>query len=120
MTISPIGYIIIGEVSSTRLRGKTVGLARNAYNLANIINYFVSPYALNPTKGNWKGKAGALTGGLIILCIVWTWFRLPETKGRTYGELDILFARGLKTREFKRYPVDVVGHEGPESKVDSA
>lgn len=116
MTISPVGYIIIGEVSSTRLRGKTVGLARNAYNLANIINYFVSPFALNPTQGNWKGKAGFLTGGLIVLCIIWTWFRLPETKGRTYEELDILFAKRLKTREFKNHPVEVINNEAVENK----
>lgn len=116
MTIGPVAYIIVGEVSSTRLRSKTVGLARNAYNFANLINYFVSPYILNPGEGNWKGKAGFLTGGLIIICFVWTYFRLPETKGRTYEELDILFAKRLKTREFKHYPVDVIGIEEQENK----
>lgn len=112
MTIGPVAYIIVGEVSSTRLRGKTIGLARNAYNLASLINYFVAPYVLNPTKGNWKGKTGFLTGGIGILCIIWAYFRLPETKGRTYEELDVMFTKGLKTREFKTYAVEVMGQEG--------
>lgn len=111
MTVGPGAYIIVGEVSSTRLRSKTVGLARNAYNIASLINYFVAPYILNPGQGNWKGKSGFLAAGLIVICMIWTWFRLPETKGRTYEELDILFSKRLKTREFKNYPVDVVGHE---------
>lgn len=111
MTIGPVAYIIVGEVSSTRLRTKTIGLARNAYNLASLINYFVAPYVLNPTKGDWKGKTGFLTGGLIVFCILWAYFRLPETKGRTYEELDVLFSKGLKTREFKTYPVNVMEHE---------
>lgn len=28
-------------------------------------------------------------------------FRLPEPKGRTYGEMDVLFERGISAREFK-------------------
>lgn len=116
MTVGPIAYIVVGEVSATRLRAKTVGLARNAYNVSGLINYFVAPYILNPTKGNWKGKTGFLAGGLNILCLIWAYFRLPETKGRTYEELDILFAKGLKAREFKDYPVDVIGQETSETK----
>jgi hypothetical protein len=31
---------------------------------------------------------------------------VPETKGRTYEELDLMFSRGVKTREFKNYRVE--------------
>jgi SP family general alpha glucoside:H+ symporter-like MFS transporter len=33
---------------------------------------------------------------------VWTWFRLPEPKGRTYGELDILFEKKASARKFTK------------------
>lgn len=33
LSIGPLAYCVVGEVSSTRLRGLTVGLARNAYNI---------------------------------------------------------------------------------------
>lgn len=33
LSVGPLAYCIVGEVSSTRLRGYTVGLARNAYNI---------------------------------------------------------------------------------------
>jgi SP family general alpha glucoside:H+ symporter-like MFS transporter len=36
---------------------------------------------------------------------VWCWFRVPEMKGRTYEELDIMFERGVKTREFASYRI---------------
>lgn len=108
LTTGPVAYIIVGETSSTRLRSKTIGLARNAYNLANIVNGVVGPYILNPTEGNWKGKCGFLTGGLIILCAVWAYFRLPECRGRTYEELDIMFAdRSLSAKDFKKQEVNV-------------
>ncbi|OAA68570.1 Sugar/inositol transporter [Niveomyces insectorum RCEF 264] len=111
LTIGPIAYIVVGEVSTTRLRSQTVGLARNAYNLVTIVNYVVGPYILNPTEGNWKGKCGFLTGGLIVMCLVWGFYRIPETGGRTYEELDILFAEKVPARKFKDHQVDVVASE---------
>ncbi|KAI1047483.1 hypothetical protein LB505_009944 [Fusarium chuoi] len=106
LTIGPVVYIIIGESSTTRLRSQTIGLARNAYNIATIVNYCVGPYILNPTEGNWKGKCGFLTGGILVVCFIWAFFRLPEMRGRTYEELDILFSRGVRARDFAKASVD--------------
>ncbi|OKL61343.1 hypothetical protein UA08_03235 [Talaromyces atroroseus] len=107
LTVGPAAYILVSEVSSTRLRSKTVALARNAYNLSLLINYFVGPYILNPTEGNWKGKAGFLSGGINIVLFIWAFFRLPETRGRTFVELDVLFSKKeLKARDFKSHYVD--------------
>lgn len=41
-------YTIVGEVGATKLRGKTVALARNAYCLLSIIMGTIVPYMLNP------------------------------------------------------------------------
>ncbi|KAL6364817.1 hypothetical protein LRP88_00790 [Fusarium phalaenopsidis] len=111
ITVGPGAYIIVGETSTTRLRSHTIGLARNCYNIASIINTVVGPYILNPTAGNWKGKSGFLTGGILVVCFVWAFFRLPEMRGRTYEELDILFGLDLSAREFKHQPVDVAARE---------
>lgn len=37
LSIGPLAYCVVGEVSSTRLRGLTVGLARNAYNIVSLL-----------------------------------------------------------------------------------
>lgn len=69
----------------------------------NIVNSSVSPYILNPDAGNWKGKAGFLTGGLTVLSFAWAYFRLPETGQRTFEELDILFTeKNLRARDFRK------------------
>lgn len=106
MTVGPICYAVITEVSSTRLRNKTVCIARIAYYIAQIICNSVNPFMLNPTAGNWKGKTGFFWGGCSFVFLVWTYFRLPETKDKTYEEIDILFARCVRTREFGKYKVD--------------
>jgi len=49
---------------------------------------------------------GFFFGGLAALSLVWSYFRVPETKGRTYAELDVMFERGVRTREFKNYKLE--------------
>ncbi|KAJ6015866.1 hypothetical protein N7540_010457 [Penicillium herquei] len=106
LTIGPLAFIIVGEISSTRLRSKSISLGRNAYNVANIFSSVVAPYALNPGEGDWKGKTAFLAAGCGFFIFIWAYYRLPESRGRTYEELDILFSRNLKAREFKNAVID--------------
>ncbi|RAO64159.1 uncharacterized protein BHQ10_000171 [Talaromyces amestolkiae] len=106
LTVGPICYAIISETSSTRLRSKSVCLSRITYYIAQIICNVVNPYMLNPTAGNWKGKTGFFWAGWAFVFFIWTYFRLPETKGKTFEELDILFARKISARNFAKYRVD--------------
>ncbi|EJU00398.1 alpha-glucoside:hydrogen symporter [Dacryopinax primogenitus] len=100
-TIGPLAFCIAAETSSTRLRGKTIALARNTYNIVSIVFGIVTPYMLNPNEGNWKGFTGFWWAGIGFIFAVWSYYRLPECKGRTYWELDILFERKVPAREFK-------------------
>jgi SP family general alpha glucoside:H+ symporter-like MFS transporter len=45
-------------------------------------------------------------GTLSLLTTIWAYFRLPETKDRTFVELDILFIRGVKSRHFAEVNMD--------------
>ena len=102
LAIGSICYSLVSELPAVRLRIKTVGLARGAYNLVNLFNYSVPPYMLNPTAWNWGARAGWFFAGLTALCATWVFCRLPEPKGLTYGELDELFHTGTPARQFKR------------------
>ena len=55
---------------------------------------------------NLQGKTGFLWGGTALAVFVWAFFRLPEIKGRTYEELDILFLEGVPARKFAKTHVD--------------
>ncbi len=105
-TVGAVGYVLVSELSATRLRSKTLAISRMLYNVIGIVNSVIIPYMLNPTAWNWKGKAGFFWGGLCVLLALSSYMFLPETKGRTYGELDILFKQGVKARAFKTAAAD--------------
>jgi len=105
-TIGPVLYAIVGEMPSTRLRQKSIVIAASAWSVMGIFNSSLTPYMLSPTAWNWKGKAGFFWGGLCLLSFVWTFFRLPEGKGLTYAELDVLFEKMVPARKFKAQVVD--------------
>lgn len=58
------------------------------------------------TAWNWGAKAGLFYAGTNLLCNIWCWFRLPETKDRTFGEIDLLFDNKVHARKFKYTKVD--------------
>lgn len=106
-TIGPITYCLVTEIPSSTLRTKTVILSRNVYNVSGIVIAIITPYMLNPTAWNWKAKTGLFWGGLAIASGIWAWFDLPETKDRTFAELDVLFQQGVSARMFKKTDVTV-------------
>ena len=106
ITVGPVCYSLVAEIPSTRLKIKTVVLARNFYNIGGIINNILMPRMILVTEWNWGAKAGFFWSGACFLLLVWTYFRLPEPKGRTYGELDVLFEHGVSARKFAGTRVD--------------
>lgn len=108
MFIGPICYSLVAEIPSTRLRPKTIVLARAVFNCFGIMNGVLTPYMLNPTAWNWKGKTGFFWAGICLLCTVYCFFRLPEPRGKTFGELDILFEKHVGAREFGKAKIDMV------------
>lgn len=109
-TIGTLAYSIVTEMPSGRLRTKSIVLARILYNCVGTFNSVVTPFMLNTAAWNWKGKAGFFWAGSCALCFCWTYFRLPEPKGRTYAELDILFERKISARKFRSTVVDAFSH----------
>ncbi|KAK4626468.1 Alpha-glucosides permease MPH2 [Fulvia fulva] len=109
LTVGTVCYSLVAEISSRRLQIKTVVLGRNLYIVAAIICSTITPYMINPTAWDWGSFAGFFWAGLAFLCCIYTYFRVPEPKGRTFAEMDLLFERRVSARKFASTEVDVFG-----------
>ncbi|TKW56890.1 Alpha-glucosides permease MPH2 [Colletotrichum tanaceti] len=108
---APASWVVIAETSSIRLRPLTTGLGRAAYYVVNIPCIFLATYMLNPTGVNLGGKCGYVWGATGFFCFVVSYFFLPEMKGRSFREIDILFKRRVPARQWKNTMIDIFDDE---------
>ncbi len=102
LSVGPVCYSLVSEIPSSRLRQKTVVLARNCYSIAGLFSNTATPYMLNPTAWNSKGKADFFWGASCLLSTIYCYFRLPEPSGRSYAEIDLLFDNHIPARKFSK------------------
>lgn len=107
LSLGPTTYTIVGETPSSRVRAQTIVLGRAMYVVGQIILQQLNPRMLNASSDawNWGAKAGMLYFGLCCIWAVWIFFFLPETKNRTFAELDYLFQKRVPARQFSSHPV---------------
>ncbi|EPT05531.1 hypothetical protein FOMPIDRAFT_1138706 [Fomitopsis schrenkii] len=104
--LGPIGYVIFAEVSSAKLRSKTVGIGILVNSLCGMVMNIVIPYLVTPNEANLGGKTGFIFGGLCAVGTVWGYLYIPETKSRTVDELDTMFERHIAPRKFSQYKIE--------------
>ncbi|KAF5005439.1 hypothetical protein FDECE_8104 [Fusarium decemcellulare] len=119
MAVGPVCYTIVAEIPSTRLKAKTIVLARNFNNMAGLINNTLMPRMLGVNSWNWGAKTGLFWAAFCLLIMIWAFFRLPEPKGRTFGELDVLFEHKVSARKFASTHVDQFGDDKGAVQVDA-
>lgn len=108
ITVGPACYTIVAEIPSTQLRVKTVAFARICYSAGTFIVNAIMPQMVGKNAWNWGAKGGFFWAGMAALFFIWSWFRLPEPKGLTYSELDLLFEHKTRTRGFNQEAADLL------------
>ncbi|WVW83142.1 hypothetical protein I302_105160 [Kwoniella bestiolae CBS 10118] len=101
ISLAPIGWLGIVEVSSAKLRAKTASFGVLVNSLIGLVFNYTVPLLLSDQDAGWGQKIGIFFGGLSLLFLVPIFFFYPETKGRTYAEIDELFERNIPARKFK-------------------
>ncbi|KAF6826058.1 MFS maltose permease [Colletotrichum plurivorum] len=106
LSVGPSCYTLVAEMPSTRLRVKTVALARAFYNSGGFIVNAIQPKIIGENDWDWGAKGGFFWAGIAALFLTWTFFRLPEPFGLTYSEIDLLFEHRVGARHFSQEAAD--------------
>ncbi|KAM0438448.1 hypothetical protein ACHAPT_001197 [Fusarium lateritium] len=96
-------YALAGELPTSVLRAKTLAIAISVSSAFNTMWSFVAPYMFNSDYANLKAKIGYVFGAFMLIFAVLAFFCVPETRKRTYEELDELFMKKVPTRQFRTY-----------------
>lgn len=97
MSLGPIGWILVSEVFPLRIRGVAMSIC-TVSNFA--FNFFVVssfPILLHRIGGAWTFWGFGIVS---LLCIVFVYFCVPETKGISLETIESNWIHGVKPRDF--------------------
>ncbi|KAF5010624.1 hypothetical protein FDECE_3226 [Fusarium decemcellulare] len=109
VSLGPTTYVVVAEVASSRVRAQTIVLGRAVYVCCGIVVQQINPRMLNSSSDawNWGAKTGMFYFGLCFIWAWWIFFFLPETKNRSFADIDYLFQKKVNARKFESTPVDL-------------
>ncbi|KAL4757261.1 general substrate transporter [Aspergillus foveolatus] len=102
ISLGAIGWTIVREVSSSRLRAKTTAIATAVNAICNLIWAIAIPYLINEENANLGPKAGVIFLGPAVGLTIIAFFSVPETKRESLAELDRLFELRTPTRKSRK------------------
>ncbi|KAI0766561.1 MFS monosaccharide transporter [Trametes elegans] len=92
-TWGPIAWVITGEIFPLNIRAKAMSLSVASNWLWNWAISYATPYLVNKGPGNAAlgVKVFFIWGSTCAGCILFTYFCIPETKGLSLEQVDLLY-----------------------------
>ncbi|BCR94551.1 sugar porter family MFS transporter [Aspergillus luchuensis] len=94
-----IGWIVMTEPYSQRLRLLQSTITMVVYWTSTWAVGFITPYMVDATAGDLGVKVCYVWLVMIILSVLWAYFYVPELAGLSVAETDLLFETGIPARK---------------------
>ncbi|KAG8748964.1 hypothetical protein FRC12_013698 [Ceratobasidium sp. 428] len=120
LTWGPVAWVVNAELYPLAVRAKAMSMTGATNWAVNFgIGYSV-PYLVNEGPGNagLGVKVYFLWGSLCLFCFVFTYFFIPETKGLSLEQVDLLFLNSTpRTSSAYRAQLLAAQHTSPEDGI---
>ncbi|BGP57312.1 hypothetical protein JCM8202_001686 [Rhodotorula sphaerocarpa] len=92
-TWGPIAWVVTGEIYPTSTRAKQMSMSTASNWLWNFGIGYATPYLTDggPGKAGLHGKVFFIWGGACAIAFVFVWLVVPETKGLSLEQVDMLY-----------------------------
>ncbi|RDB19992.1 putative glucose transporter rco-3 [Hypsizygus marmoreus] len=95
----PVAWVVTGEIFPLNIRAKGMSLSVASNWLWNFGIGYATPYLVNPTTTGVNGVKAAnlgvkvffIWGSTCVGCLIFTYFFIPETKGLSLEQIDLLY-----------------------------
>lgn len=104
-TVGCYGWAVAQETASQATRPKTISFVLICQQLTALLLSSVFPFFINPDQLDWGGRVMWLFTGAELVIMTCLWFFQPETKNRSYTDIECLYANGIRPRHFKNFAV---------------
>lgn len=99
-TWGPIAWVITGEIFPLQVRAKAMSMSVASNWLWNFAIAYATPYLVNPGPGNagLQAKVFFIWGSTCLGCLLFTYFFVPETKGLSLEQIDLMYEHSIPMR----------------------
>ncbi|KAJ5974415.1 hypothetical protein N7481_011625 [Penicillium waksmanii] len=97
------GWSIATEISSYRLRAKSMSLGMMAQTLSTWLVTFVVPYMYNVDSGNLGARTGFVFAGASALLTWGAWSIVPDTTGLSTEDIDKFYDAKVPAKQFAKH-----------------
>ncbi|GAA5836437.1 hypothetical protein JCM3766R1_001595 [Sporobolomyces carnicolor] len=105
-TWGPLAWVVTSEIYPTTTRGKQMSMSTASNWLLNFGIGYATPYLVDDVPGSagLKSNVFFIWSGCCFLCFAFTFFLIPETKGLSLEQVDILYRNSsiLKSNKFRK------------------
>ena len=107
----------LGPLAYTVAREMAIGRNQNKIMSASIIVFFITTWAVSFTapylyySANLGPMLGFIYAGTTLISLLYIWFCVGETTGRSNAEIAALFARGIPVRQWRHTSLPEVREE---------
>nr|QBH67497.1 hypothetical protein UE_1431 [Ustilago esculenta]QBH67608.1 hypothetical protein UEMT_2074 [Ustilago esculenta] len=98
-----ISLLMPSELPTQRLRNYTMSYAIGWGQATAVVTTLALPQITASDAGNLAAKAYLIFGGCMLVITVLAFFLLPETRGRTFFEIDQLYANRVPAWRWSKY-----------------
>lgn len=106
------GWSIAAEISSYRLRAKSMSLGMMSQTFTTWLVTFVVPYMYNVDSGNLGARTGLVFAGASVLLIWGAWTLVPDTTGLSTEDIDNLYEAKVPARKFVTHKMEATSPDG--------
>jgi len=120
----PVAWVVTGEIFSLKVRAKSLSMTTASNWLLNWAIAFATPYLVNNTTGPPQGvdlqsKIFFVWGGACLICIIFVWAMIYETKGLSLEQVDELYAKVDKAWKSSKFVPTVSFQDVVDVNVDT-
>ncbi|ORY49729.1 general substrate transporter [Leucosporidium creatinivorum] len=105
-TWGPLAWVVTGEIYPTSIRAKAMSMSTASNWLLNFAIGYATPYLVDDVPGSAGLGSNVfwIWGGCCVCCFVFVFFLVPETKGLSLEQVDILYRNSsiLKSNAFRK------------------
>jgi sugar porter (SP) family MFS transporter len=96
-TWGPSAWVLIGELFPLPIRAKGVALCTASNWLWNFAIAYSTPYIVDTDEGNLRSKVFFVWGSTCFLCLLFAYVFVPETKGLSLEQIDLMLEETTPT-----------------------